>query len=172
LTTTATPGVVDFFIRPDSFNSSEEFRDIINLDAPGISVSGQSGFGILYEQRFIVPEEWLSGDWWTSNIQRESAESTYTDDVILTSVALEYRAGQSCVEQFGSAPGFILCEETPATCRFNANANGGTCDEICGLFGSTCVGAQDNETAGCVSAPNNTDTCQTPRESEICICAR
>ena len=90
-TTSETAGVVDFFIRPDSFNSGEGFEDIINLSASGVSVSGRAGFGTLYEQQFTIPASRLAGDWWTSNIQREGETSTYMDDVIVLAVALQYQ---------------------------------------------------------------------------------
>ncbi|WP_143308632.1 hypothetical protein [Candidatus Entotheonella palauensis] len=89
-TTSATLGIVDFFIRPNSFNSGEGFRDIDSLSTSGLSVAGREGSGTLYEQRIPIPADRLTGNWWTSGIQREGSDSTYTDDVIVLSVALEY----------------------------------------------------------------------------------
>ncbi len=80
--------------------------------------------------------------------------------------------GTRCVDQFGSAPDFVLCEETATTCGFNAFTNLGTCEEMCNRFGSRCVGALDNDGARCIANPNNTDTCQTPWQTEICVCER
>ena len=50
----------------------------------------------------------------------------------------------SCTELFGSAPDFVLCEETETTCSFNARMDGGTCDQMCASLGSVCVGALKN----------------------------
>lgn len=78
----------------------------------------------------------------------------------------------TCTEQFGSASEFILCEETETACSFNVLANGSTCEQICGGFGSDCVGAVDNKGLSCMAIPGSSDTCQTPRQTEICICER
>lgn len=43
-TTSATSGVVDFFIRPDSFDPREGFTDTSSLGAPGARVAGSAGF--------------------------------------------------------------------------------------------------------------------------------
>lgn len=80
--------------------------------------------------------------------------------------------GASCIDLFGNAPDFILCEETATTCSFNALTNMGTCEEMCNRFDSKCVGALDNDGARCIPIPNSMDTCQTPRQTEICICER
>ncbi len=84
--------------------------------------------------------------------------------------AVELRPG--CEAQFGEAPGFVLCEETATTCRFNAFTDGGTCDDLCRNFGARCLGAFDNEGPSCTPFPESSDTCQTPRQTEICICER
>lgn len=89
-TTTATDGVVDFFIRPGSFNSSDGLTDNSSAFSGGVKVSGTKGFGTLYEQKYIIPASKLDKDWWEIKIQRQGTLSTYTDDVILMSVALNY----------------------------------------------------------------------------------
>jgi hypothetical protein len=80
--------------------------------------------------------------------------------------------GASCAELFGSAPEFLLCGETDTTCSFNAFTDGGTCEQMCGSLGSTCTGATDNDGSSCNAIPGSADTCQTPRQNEICTCAR
>src|SRR5688500_4146058 len=74
----------------------------------------------------------------------------------------------SCTELFGSAPDFVLCEETETTCSFNARIDGGTCDQMCASLGSPCVGAINNGES-CEELPDNNDTCETSRSTEICI---
>lgn len=78
----------------------------------------------------------------------------------------------SCRAQFGTAPDFELCSASAGACSFNATTEGSTCAEMCQRFGSRCVAALDNNLAGCTPLPGNTDTCETPRNSEICICER
>jgi hypothetical protein len=77
----------------------------------------------------------------------------------------------SCTELFRDAPDFILCVETETFCSFYAITGGGTCDEMCGRFGSQCVDALDNA-EGCIAIAGSNDTCQTPRQDEICVCER
>ncbi len=96
----------------------------------------------------------------------------------MTSVSIHHtsliskQAVLSCVEEFGSAPNFILCAETATTCSFNVLLNGSTCGELCGSFGSQCLGALDNEGNSCNVIPGSNDVCSTPRVTEICICER
>jgi hypothetical protein len=87
---------------------------------------------------------------------------------------------ESCTAQFGAAPGFELCEggATARFCRFNAdtrNATTGrpdTCAAMCQRFASRCLAALDNNPGGCTPLPTSADTCNTPRNSEICVCER
>jgi PASTA domain len=80
-------------------------------------------------------------------------------------------SNSTCAELFGSAPEFVLCGETETTCSFSACTAGDTCHEMCSRLGSACVGAIDNST-GCEEIPGNTDTCDTSRLTEICVCER
>jgi hypothetical protein len=89
-TTTETAGVVDFFIRPRSVNHGDGFADASSVNSTGISVSGKVGFGTMYEEKCTIPENSFSNDWWILTIQRQGSASTYTDAVIVTSVALSY----------------------------------------------------------------------------------
>ncbi|MFW5819932.1 MAG: hypothetical protein ACOCWA_01475 [Bacteroidota bacterium] len=90
-TTTSASGVVDFFIRPTSVNHGEGRVDPGSLSSTGgVAVSGSLGFGTVYEQKITIPAERLSKDWWRVTIQREGTSSTYSDDVVLMSVALTY----------------------------------------------------------------------------------
>ena len=89
-TTSSTAGTVIFFIRPRSYDSTDGFADASNLSTNSVSVSGTQGFGTLYEQSYSIPASRLGNDWWHISIQRDSNGNTYTDDVIVHSVALEY----------------------------------------------------------------------------------
>jgi hypothetical protein len=93
-TTTSTAGVVNFFIRPTSFDSGEGQIDPGSVSGPSVAVSGSSGFGTLYEQRFNISASRLRKDWWVTTIQREGTGATYSDDVIVFGVAYEYLAAQ------------------------------------------------------------------------------
>lgn len=89
--------------------------------------------------------------------------------------ALPDTSPPSCDELYGEAPEYILCAEEAATCTFNARTDGGTCNEMCALYGGTCIRAHDNEsTPGteCVANLPAGDDCNTPRSTEICVCSR
>ncbi len=91
-TTTTTPGDVDFFIRPNSFNSGDDVSSSSSVGSLGVSVSG-SPIGTYYQNSITIPaDRLLGGDWWYNSIQREGSESTYTDDVVVYSVAFEYHS--------------------------------------------------------------------------------
>jgi len=77
----------------------------------------------------------------------------------------------SCTDLFGDAPDFMLCQETTTFCSFNTTTGGGTCDEMCGGFGSQCVDALDNSER-CIAIAGTNDSCQTPRQEGICVCER
>ena len=78
----------------------------------------------------------------------------------------------SCLDLFGTAPEFQLCDGTDETCSFNALTGGGTCEEMCASLGSYCVAAQSNDGPDRCVDSGNPDTCTTPRGTEICTCAR
>ncbi len=78
----------------------------------------------------------------------------------------------ACDDSFAAAPGYELCSEDEASCSFNYETAGGTCADACTLLGTTCLGAFDNNAILCEPVPATGDTCDTPRQSEICVCAR
>jgi hypothetical protein len=43
---------------------------------------------------------------------------------------------------------------------------------MCQRFDSQCVGALRNDTPGCTPTPDSSDTCETLRQTEICLCER
>lgn len=94
-TTTATPGKVDFFLRPTSLNSGDGIVDPSSLNSTEpVDVSGVILFGTVYQQSFVIPEGRMTGDWWTTSIQRQGTGATYPDDVVVLGVAFEYQAVQ------------------------------------------------------------------------------
>lgn len=79
----------------------------------------------------------------------------------------------SCDALFSSAPGYELCFEQDQSCAFNVATAGGNCHQACNNLGSVCLGAFDNdENSLCVPVQGSTDTCDTQRDTEICVCAR
>ncbi len=80
-------------------------------------------------------------------------------------------AAATCMELYGLAPEYQLCSETPDYCAFNAKTDGGNCQEMCALYGGTCLAAYDNNDSDvCIS--EGEDTCLTNRRNEICVCSR
>lgn len=79
----------------------------------------------------------------------------------------------TCEELFGQAPGYQLCSEDELSCSFNVALAGETCTAACLLLESTCLAAFDNDAADlCAPIEATGDTCDTPRSTEICVCAR
>lgn len=78
----------------------------------------------------------------------------------------------ACDDAFAMAPAYELCSEDEASCSFNVTTGGGTCSEACVALGSTCLAAFDNNEIACEPIPATGDTCDTPRNSNICVCAR
>ena len=79
---------------------------------------------------------------------------------------------ERCTDLFGAAPEFELCDATNKTCSFNTRTDGGTCGGICASLGSYCVAAQSTDGPARCTDSGNPDTCDTPRGTEICTCAR
>ncbi len=91
-TTTPATGLVQFFIRPRSLDPGDGLFDAASITSGPVIVTGTSGFGTMYEQTIIIPANRLTKDWWFITIQRQGSMSTYSDDVVVFGVALEYLA--------------------------------------------------------------------------------
>lgn len=78
----------------------------------------------------------------------------------------------TCDEQYSAAEGYELCAEMPDSCAFVALGNTtASCDDICGMFGGTCLGADGNEEVLCTSTV--TLTCdEIGFNDAICTCDR
>ncbi len=83
-------------------------------------------------------------------------------------------APTTCDERYGQAVEYILCDERPDTCEFNARTDGGNCNQMCAAFGGTCVAAYDNASDPGVECDrvDSNDDCSTNRNTEICVCTR
>lgn len=79
-------------------------------------------------------------------------------------------ASPSCEDQFGDAPSYTLCDESPSTCSFDVVTDG-TCDDLCASYGETCVGAVDSD-SGTACDDQGTTTCSSSHSSQICECTR
>jgi hypothetical protein len=90
--TTATAGIVNFFIRPVSYDSGESIFDPGSVNGDSVTVSG-SALNI-YEQVFTISAARMTKDWWHTGIQRQGTDATYSDDVVVYGVAYEYTAIQ------------------------------------------------------------------------------
>lgn len=76
-----------------------------------------------------------------------------------------------CDELYGTVTDYVLCEELPDRCTFNARTNGGNCNTLCAAFGGACITAFDNDPgAPCVA--NQEDGCGFNADDEICVCSR
>lgn len=87
--TTPAPGnSVQFFIRPRAYNFGDPWGDASGLSAGAAPVTSNREVA---EQVFTIPaSRFGSKTQWVITLQRGGSEETYADDVILTSVALEY----------------------------------------------------------------------------------
>lgn len=76
----------------------------------------------------------------------------------------------SCDDVFGAAPGYLLCEETPTTCSFNATLTMTSCDAMCMMFGATCSAAFTNTASDCASMDVATTCDDATANDHICVC--
>jgi len=93
-TTTATDGIVTFFLRPTSFDPGGYLYDPGSFGGASVPVSGKTGFGNVYQQTFVIPASLMAKSWWDTGIQRvgQAPSETYSDDVIVLGAAFEYQA--------------------------------------------------------------------------------
>jgi len=77
-----------------------------------------------------------------------------------------------CDGIFGTAPGYILCEETVDTCSFNATLTMTACDAMCMMFGATCTAAQTNSASDCASIDGDTTCDDATTTDSVCVCTK
>jgi hypothetical protein len=88
---TTNDGDVEFFARPASVNDGDNIVIPPSIRGSSESVAWDgTGLGGQRVGTITIPASRLINDWWTITIQRNPL--TYTDDVVVTSVALEYDA--------------------------------------------------------------------------------
>ena len=76
-----------------------------------------------------------------------------------------------CDTRYGAVPEYVLCEELPDSCSFNALLNGGNCEQMCAAFEGECLESYDND-PGAPCAANAPEGCAAPRDDQICVCSR
>lgn len=77
----------------------------------------------------------------------------------------------TCDAVFGTAAGYMLCEETPDNCSFNVMLAMTSCDALCMSFGSLCIEGFTNAATGCVTdGPLACDDATT--NESVCRCAK
>jgi hypothetical protein len=81
-------------------------------------------------------------------------------------------AAPSCDEQYGEAADYLLCDESPESCSFNVTiAMTISCDDVCSMFGGTCIEAHLNEEDLCEST-GRASCDQSDFDDGICVCTR
>lgn len=77
----------------------------------------------------------------------------------------------TCDDTFGTAAGYMLCEEAADSCSFNVMLAMTSCDALCMSFGSTCIEGFTNAATGCVTdGPLACDDATT--NESVCRCAK
>jgi hypothetical protein len=88
--TTNASGTVRFFVRPRAYDPGDTYQDMPAINSDMLALPGHAEFGQL---TITIPAyKFGAKAWWYLPIQRESVGPTYPDDVVVISVALEYRA--------------------------------------------------------------------------------
>jgi len=77
----------------------------------------------------------------------------------------------SCNDRFGSLPDYVLCEETPSTCRFSFGneQQKSSCGAACG---ASCQSEWEVDVASCDVGSNPPLTCTTNHHEVVCVCSR
>lgn len=126
--------------------------------------TGECPSGYTCEQELCVSDEGVPGE-------PDAAVSVASPDAGAS--APDAQALAACDDAFAMAPGYQLCSEDEASCSFNVNTAGGTCAQACEQLGSTCLEAfANNDGDLCLPLVENGDTCESTRQTEICVCAR
>jgi hypothetical protein len=78
----------------------------------------------------------------------------------------------TCLQQYGSLPGYELCKETPTRCEFNVLISGyGDCNNRCAQGGGICL--ETWRSSGSACSYTEMYTCDAGTQSDnICVCTR
>jgi hypothetical protein len=89
--TTATPGNVQFFVRPRVYDPGDLFEDVFGEESDPVAVGTA---GQYHELQITIPAASFGAKaWWYLVFQRStSGAATYPDDVVVTSIAIDYTA--------------------------------------------------------------------------------
>lgn len=78
--------------------------------------------------------------------------------------------GSGCDEVFGSAAGYVLCQESSTSCLFYTVLNKvETCACRCAIFGGTCISASGEGDSSCEVF--KTSSCDEFANDQICECS-
>lgn len=77
----------------------------------------------------------------------------------------------TCDAVFGSAAGYLLCEETDETCSFNVTLAMTSCTALCMTFEATCIDGFENSASDCASQGASVG-CDAVANDNICVCAK
>ncbi len=117
------------------------------------------------------PEDMTSST--TADVESATSTGEMTTDPTngSSSGGSETAPSGACVRTYGEAEGFMLCDEQADSCSFNATLNMVmSCNDVCAVFGGTCVGAELNDADLCTST--GAGACdQADANDLICICS-
>jgi len=88
--TTSTPGTVQFFVRPRTYNPGDSFLDTTGVNSEVLTVSDSNKFYQLTIS--IAATRFGTKSWWYLVFQRTVGTPTYLDDVDVLSVTVDYAA--------------------------------------------------------------------------------
>ncbi len=141
-------------------------------DTDSSAATAGSGSGSATEGSSGDPATTTGAEGSTTNPVEDTGDPDTSGDPPMTDDGGSSSGGMmTCDEQFGAAMGYMLCEELPESCRFNAVTNGGSCDDMCMMFGSTCVTAFNNDMGDCASQMAEAPCAETAMD-QICVCDR
>ncbi len=118
----------------------------------------------------------------TGNVDPDSTGDDTNDSMVttdpMTSTSSTSGTGDSstgsagaCDAMYGTAPDYMLCEETRTTCSFNVTIGMAmNCNDVCTGLGGTCTAAELNDAELCTST--GAGTCdQMDVNDLICVCS-
>jgi len=87
--TTATPGTVQYFMRPRVYDPGDTFEDTTGVESETVAVGIADQYN---ELRITIPAaRFGTKAWWYLVLQRSSADAgRYPDDLVITSIAIDY----------------------------------------------------------------------------------
>lgn len=90
--TSLNEGTVNFLLDPASLSSGGTIQLSGAVPSLGVTIAGSTA--TVFEQVITIPADRFAEDWWFIKINRDDSAATYTDAVLVLSIALEYYAVQ------------------------------------------------------------------------------